>query len=246
MFSNGTTIAQDNSNFFWDNTNKRLGIGTTSPAAGVNVSGSVVGAVRFQCNNTNSGGFSDFSLFNNTAALSCQMIGTTEASTGAAGYGRIRSGNASNGLLLAAGGTNLLKFQTNDADRITVSGTGAVTVASLATGIVYSNAGVLTSTNPSDSTLKNSIEDIPYGLNDILKLKPKTYYYNSDSAKTYLKYGFIAQDVEKIMPKIVRKLDPENPESKLGLESEAIYVAMVKAIQQLEARVKELEKLLNK
>lgn len=31
LFSNGTTIAQDNSNFFWDDTNNRLGIGTTSP-----------------------------------------------------------------------------------------------------------------------------------------------------------------------------------------------------------------------
>jgi len=33
LFSNGTTIAQDNANFFWDNTNKRLGIGTASPQA---------------------------------------------------------------------------------------------------------------------------------------------------------------------------------------------------------------------
>lgn len=32
LFSNGTTIAQKNANFFWDNTNNRLGLGTTSPA----------------------------------------------------------------------------------------------------------------------------------------------------------------------------------------------------------------------
>lgn len=32
LFSNGTTIAQKNSNFFWDNTNNRLGIGTTAPS----------------------------------------------------------------------------------------------------------------------------------------------------------------------------------------------------------------------
>jgi hypothetical protein len=31
LFSNGTTIAQDNSNLFWDDTNNNLGIGTTSP-----------------------------------------------------------------------------------------------------------------------------------------------------------------------------------------------------------------------
>lgn len=33
LFSDGTTIAQKNSNFFWDNTNNRLGIGTASPTA---------------------------------------------------------------------------------------------------------------------------------------------------------------------------------------------------------------------
>jgi len=33
LFSNGTTIAQNNANFFWDNTNNRLGIGTASPTA---------------------------------------------------------------------------------------------------------------------------------------------------------------------------------------------------------------------
>lgn len=31
IFSNGTTLAQDNSNFFWDDTNNRLGIGINAP-----------------------------------------------------------------------------------------------------------------------------------------------------------------------------------------------------------------------
>ena len=33
LFSNGTTISQNNSNFFWDNVNNRLGIGTAIPTA---------------------------------------------------------------------------------------------------------------------------------------------------------------------------------------------------------------------
>ncbi|MFZ9272090.1 MAG: hypothetical protein ACO24B_01600 [Ilumatobacteraceae bacterium] len=37
LFSNGTTIAQDNANLFWDDTNNRLGIGTSSPSARLNV-----------------------------------------------------------------------------------------------------------------------------------------------------------------------------------------------------------------
>jgi hypothetical protein len=32
LFSNGTTIVQDNANLFWDDTNNRLGVGTNAPA----------------------------------------------------------------------------------------------------------------------------------------------------------------------------------------------------------------------
>jgi len=39
LFSNGTTIAQNNANFFWDNTNGRLGIGTASPASSLQIVG---------------------------------------------------------------------------------------------------------------------------------------------------------------------------------------------------------------
>lgn len=39
LFSNGTTFAQDNSNFFWDDINNRLGIGTASPATILHVNG---------------------------------------------------------------------------------------------------------------------------------------------------------------------------------------------------------------
>jgi hypothetical protein len=41
LFSNGTTIAQDNANLFWDDTNNRLGVGTASPTAIIHSVGSV-------------------------------------------------------------------------------------------------------------------------------------------------------------------------------------------------------------
>lgn len=39
LFSNGTTIAQDNANLFWDDTNNMLGIGTSSPATTLQIAG---------------------------------------------------------------------------------------------------------------------------------------------------------------------------------------------------------------
>ena len=41
LFSNGTTIAQDNANFFWDAVNIRLGIGTSSPNVAIHAKGSI-------------------------------------------------------------------------------------------------------------------------------------------------------------------------------------------------------------
>jgi hypothetical protein len=37
LFSNGSTIAQDNANFFWNDTNNRIGIGTASPESALHV-----------------------------------------------------------------------------------------------------------------------------------------------------------------------------------------------------------------
>lgn len=39
LFSNGTNIAEDNAHFFWDDTNNRLGVGTATPAATLDVNG---------------------------------------------------------------------------------------------------------------------------------------------------------------------------------------------------------------
>jgi hypothetical protein len=41
LFSDGSRIAEKNTQFFWDNTNNRLGIGTTSPSVPLDVNGAV-------------------------------------------------------------------------------------------------------------------------------------------------------------------------------------------------------------
>lgn len=41
IFSDGTKLTEDNSNLYWDDTNKRLGIGTDSPASELDVRGRV-------------------------------------------------------------------------------------------------------------------------------------------------------------------------------------------------------------
>jgi hypothetical protein len=47
LFSNGTTIAQDNANLFWDDTNNRLGVGTASPNSRINALDGTVSELKF-------------------------------------------------------------------------------------------------------------------------------------------------------------------------------------------------------
>lgn len=139
------------------------------------------------------------------------------------------------------GGLSAGSITTDGTDLTLNTGLGSLKLPALGTGTVYSNSGVLTNTNPSDSSLKDSIMPMRYGLAEILKLKPKTFYYKSDTAHT-VKYGFIAQDVKPIMPDVVRKIDPKDPKSKLGLETDGIYVTLVKAIQEQQAIIDDLKK----
>lgn len=62
QFNNSSSFAGD-SNLNWDNTNKRLGVGTAAPAAAVDVNGAVkVGADATACSSTNKGAI----RYNNT------------------------------------------------------------------------------------------------------------------------------------------------------------------------------------
>jgi hypothetical protein len=124
--------------------------------------------------------------------------------------------------------------------KFTLGANGAVTIASLGTGTVYSSSGILTSTNPSDSRLKTDITDLTYGLSSILALRPVSYKWKSDTVNQGTQYGFIAQEVQTVMPELVKEFDTTEDGEKvtrLGLEKEGIYAALVKSVQELNANL---------
>ena len=175
-------------------------------------------------------------------------IGTNAFTSGTISSGDITTNGNNKGLYF--NGTRNAVLGSNAADEVYIAaanatkvtvGSSGVNFASLGTGTVYSNSGTLTNTNPSDSSLKDSIKVLTYGLKEVLQLQPKTFYYRSDSAKTSLKYGFIAQDVQKIMPDMVRKLNPKDEKSKLGLETDGIYVTLINAIKEQQSQIEELK-----
>jgi hypothetical protein len=157
-----------------------------------------------------------------------------------AGYITFRTGTSfSERMRITSGGDVLVNATaTTQGAKFYVNGIGAfgsVYVGALGTGTVYSNAGFLTNTNPSDRRLKTNIIPLTYGLSDILKLNPVSY--NWKDGTNGKQFGFIAQEVQEIMPDAVK--DGEY----LGLEKDAIYSALVNAIKELK---QELDTLKNK
>ena len=105
----------------------------------------------------------------------------------------------------------------------------------------------------SDERLKKNVEDIPYGLNELNKLEPKIYDRYSghiEDGKVKLEenpfkqIGFIAQEVKKIIPELVKDVDES--ESFYSLDDGKMVSILVKSIQELSQQVEDLKKQVNK
>tara|TARA_R100000406_G_scaffold30816_2_gene20156 strand:- start:2713 stop:6744 length:4032 start_codon:yes stop_codon:yes gene_type:complete len=168
-----------------------------------------------------------------------------ESGTGAGTGGIITETTTQNG---NAG----IRFRTNATDRwaITTIGTNGSDlrirdVDGSADRIQIDSSGdlhcdqdvVAFSTTPSDKRLKTNIKDINYGLETIMKLNPKQYDWKKDETHDI---GFIAQEVEEIIPEIVKDKKHFDKEIKT-LDYEKLTAVLIKAVQELKQEIEELK-----
>ena len=95
----------------------------------------------------------------------------------------------------------------------------------------------------SDQRLKENIEDMTYGTDEILQLQPRKFNWIDNSEE---QNGFIAQEVESVLPNFVATGDMkiDGHEEEEGIKSvnyNSIVATLVKSVQELEARIAELE-----
>ena len=99
-------------------------------------------------------------------------------------------------------------------------------------------------TTVSDERDKGEITDLDKGLSFIGDLKPKAFKYkesrDSNTTIGQCRYGFLAQDVLATEGKENVIVSDSNP-NQLGLNSDYIVPVLVKAIQELEDRIQQLE-----
>ena len=98
----------------------------------------------------------------------------------------------------------------------------------------------------SDKRLKSNIRAIPYTLCQISSLNPVSFTFNDDGSQT-TKYGFIAQEVQEILPELVSDHPYKKIEDSpaLRLEKDGILMGSISAIKEISAELDGIKETLD-
>jgi len=98
----------------------------------------------------------------------------------------------------------------------------------------------------SDERLKQDVQPYQDGLEAVLKLAPVTFHYNGHEGLSGdgAQVGLIAQQVEKVAPYMVSQKQGADFDDVRVLSTQALPYMLVNAIQELEAKVADLERRL--
>ncbi|MFZ4723931.1 MAG: tail fiber domain-containing protein, partial [Paludibacter sp.] len=217
--------------------NGNVGIGTTTPTSKLHLAGADMNnALLFE--NTSSNPGHNYILF--------KTQGTEQ---GYIGLG----GGATNHMSIAAyGASNNLYLETGSLVRMTILPTGNVGIGTTTPAYLLSlNGGAYcngtTWTNASDARLKRDIQPMSkYGLSTVMQLKPVTYFYKADKTN-HPEVGFIAQEVQNIVPEVVSGTEGDISKGEtLGLSYGNLVPVLTKAIQEQQNKIDDLETRLSK
>ena len=107
------------------------------------------------------------------------------------------------------------------------------------TGATATKASGTTWANPSDERMKRNVTDYTTGLDAITQLRPVSFEYNGELGSVddgRQCWGFVAQEVEPVMPECVGMSDYEGTTVKT-LDQSNIILALVNAVKELAAKV---------
>jgi len=108
-------------------------------------------------------------------------------------------------------------------------------------GVFYGNVWTSGSYQTSDVRLKKDIQDAPYGLAQLLKLRPVSFKWKKDADGDPRQLGLIAQEVQKIVPEVVMT---DGPEGKLGVNYTALIPVMIRSVQDQQKLIQDQQKKL--
>ncbi|HEX9660632.1 MAG TPA: tail fiber domain-containing protein [Rhodothermales bacterium] len=97
---------------------------------------------------------------------------------------------------------------------------------------VFASSGVVST---SDRRLKTDIQELTVGLEELMQLEPVSYR-RRDRSDDPREIGLIAQDVEEIVPEVVRH--PTKPGGHYGLNYSQLVPVLIKAVQEQQITIR--------
>ena len=88
----------------------------------------------------------------------------------------------------------------------------------------------------SDRLSKRNIEDSSYGLDAVNNLRPRRFFWKNEIRSKEKQIGFIAQEVEEVLPEAVRGYEGDK-----GILDNALISVLTKAVQELSQQVTDLK-----
>lgn len=97
----------------------------------------------------------------------------------------------------------------------------------------------------SDKTLKKDIADLSFSLDEVLALRPVTWRWKDTEVGSRQEYGFVAQEVEKVLPHLVYTDTWVDGSERKFLSSQALLPYLVAAVQELQGEIDDFKSKLD-
>ncbi len=232
-------------------TNGNVGIGITTPAEKLSVGGNII-SDKYKLNGA--GSSSTPQIFAMSATTGLFFPNTTDLGFASGGVEKIRfaGGNVGIGTIAPAAALDVVSTTTSSAI-IVPRATTATRPGTPADGMIryntttllmefYQNGSWVNFTTISDGRLKTNVNPIHRGLATVNKLQPVFFDWDQNSARAKSfgskhQVGFIAQQVEKVLPEVVNI----GRDSFRSIEYGKMVAVVVSAIQELSMKFDSME-----